>query len=90
MWICFVIAVVNVYEDGYGADSEAIKDMLSEGNSQIAIEEEGYLAEQNIQTQVKEKSLSFVSIKVTSLLQIPFANLFIPCFTHSVRRSNWD
>ncbi|VVB04306.1 unnamed protein product [Arabis nemorensis] len=46
---------VKVFEGGYGADSEAIKDMLSDVNSQIAIEEEGYPAEQNIQTQLQKE-----------------------------------
>ncbi|KFK33734.1 hypothetical protein AALP_AA5G052700 [Arabis alpina] len=50
-----ITANVKVFEDGYGDDSEGIKDMLSEVNSQIAIEEEGYLAEQNIQTQLQKE-----------------------------------
>ena len=51
-WICFIIADVKASEDGSGADLEAIKGMLSEVNSQLAKEEEGYLAEQKIQEQV--------------------------------------
>lgn len=47
-----VIADVEVFEDGHGADSQAIKDMLSDVYSQLAKEEEGYLAEQNIKEQV--------------------------------------
>lgn len=47
-----VIADVEVFEDGHGADSQAIKDMLSDVNSQLAKEEEGYLAEQYIKEQV--------------------------------------
>ncbi|XP_018477745.1 uncharacterized protein LOC108848799 isoform X3 [Raphanus sativus] len=39
---------VKVFEDGHGADPQAIKDMLSDVNSQLAQEEEGYLEELNI------------------------------------------
>lgn len=49
----FVLADVKVVEDdGYGADSEAVKDLVSDLNSQLAEEEEGYLAEKIIQEQV--------------------------------------
>ncbi|XP_013594252.1 PREDICTED: uncharacterized protein LOC106302256 isoform X2 [Brassica oleracea var. oleracea] len=46
---------VEVFEDGHGADSQAIKDMLSDVNSQLAKEEEGYLAEQNIKEQLQKE-----------------------------------
>ncbi|CAA7032092.1 unnamed protein product [Microthlaspi erraticum] len=46
---------VKVFEDGCGADSEAIRDFLSDLSSQLAEEEEGYLAEQNIQEQLKKE-----------------------------------
>lgn len=54
-WICFIIADVKAFEDSSGADSEAIKGMLSDVSSQLAKEEEGYLAEKKIQEQVKWK-----------------------------------
>ncbi|KFK35236.1 hypothetical protein AALP_AA5G257900 [Arabis alpina] len=46
--ICFILAYVIVFQDGYGADSQAIKDIIYDVNFQIAKEEGGYLAEQNI------------------------------------------
>ncbi|CAF2007167.1 unnamed protein product [Brassica napus] len=46
---------VEVFEDGHGADSQAIKDMLSDVNSQLAKEEEGYLAEQYIKEQLQKE-----------------------------------
>ena len=48
----FVIADVKAFADGSGADSEAIKNMLSELNSQLEKEEDAYLAEKKIQEQV--------------------------------------
>ncbi|RID59965.1 hypothetical protein BRARA_F03155 [Brassica rapa] len=50
-----ITANVEVFEDGHGADSQAIKDMLSDVNSQLAKEEEGYLAEQNIKEQLQKE-----------------------------------
>ncbi|XP_048591308.1 uncharacterized protein LOC106415154 isoform X4 [Brassica napus] len=59
-----ITANVEVFEDGHGADSQAIKDMLSDVNSQLAKEEEGYLAEQNIKEQKEldeyEKKMSLM------------------------------
>ncbi|AEE77438.1 spindle assembly checkpoint component [Arabidopsis thaliana] len=50
-----ITANVKASEDGSGADLEAIKGMLSEVNSQLAKEEEGYLAEQKIQEQLQKE-----------------------------------
>ncbi|XP_010514538.1 PREDICTED: uncharacterized protein LOC104790477 isoform X2 [Camelina sativa] len=47
--------VTATFEDGHGADSEAIKKMLSDVNSQLAKEEDGYLAEQKIQQQLQKE-----------------------------------
>ncbi|XP_019085690.1 PREDICTED: uncharacterized protein LOC104710677 isoform X2 [Camelina sativa] len=47
--------VKATFEDGHGADSETIKNMLSDVNSQLAKEEEGYLAEQKIQQQLQKE-----------------------------------
>ncbi|KAG5394781.1 hypothetical protein IGI04_024744 [Brassica rapa subsp. trilocularis] len=55
LWICFVSADVKVFEDGHGADSQAIKDMLSDVNSQLAKEEDGFLAEQKIKEQLQKE-----------------------------------
>ncbi|WZZ01655.1 hypothetical protein YC2023_073983 [Brassica napus] len=46
---------VKVFEDGHGADSQAIKDMLSDVNSQLAKEEDGFLAEQKIKEQLQKE-----------------------------------
>lgn len=67
-------------EDGHGADSEAVKNMLSDVNSQLAKEEEGYLAEQKIQEQVMNRPGINCMHGITSLLQMLFASLSIPCF----------
>ncbi|XP_024007401.1 uncharacterized protein LOC18011742 isoform X1 [Eutrema salsugineum] len=50
-----ITANIKVFEGGYGADSENIKDMLSDVNSQLAKEEEGYLAEQIIKEQLQKE-----------------------------------
>ncbi|CAH8267043.1 unnamed protein product [Arabidopsis lyrata] len=46
---------VKAFEDSSGADSEAIKGMLSDVSSQLAKEEEGYLAEKKIQEQLQKE-----------------------------------
>ncbi|CAA0383981.1 unnamed protein product [Arabidopsis thaliana] len=46
-----ITANVKAFADGSGADSEAIKNMLSELNSQLEKEEDAYLAEKKIQEQ---------------------------------------
>ncbi|KAL1198216.1 hypothetical protein V5N11_002525 [Cardamine amara subsp. amara] len=51
----FITAKVKVFDDGHGADSEAIKNMLSDVTSELAKEEEGYLAEQKIQEQLQKE-----------------------------------
>ncbi|XP_018515517.1 uncharacterized protein LOC117125616 isoform X2 [Brassica rapa] len=59
-----ITANVKVFEDGHGADSQAIKDMLSDVNSQLAKEEDGFLAEQKIKEQKEldeyEKKMSLM------------------------------
>ncbi|XP_006291843.2 uncharacterized protein LOC17884816 isoform X2 [Capsella rubella] len=50
-----VTANVKAFEDGYEVDSEAIKNMISDVNSQLAKEEEGYLVEQKIQEQLQKE-----------------------------------
>ncbi|CAH2045073.1 unnamed protein product [Thlaspi arvense] len=50
-----ITANVKGFEDGHGADSEATKDMISDVNSQLAKEEEGYMAEQNIKEQLQKE-----------------------------------
>nr|VDC68437.1 unnamed protein product [Brassica rapa] len=50
-----ITANVKVFEDGHGADSQAIKDMLSDVNSQLAKEEDGFLAEQKIKEQLQKE-----------------------------------
>ncbi|XP_019084061.1 PREDICTED: uncharacterized protein LOC104707374 isoform X1 [Camelina sativa] len=45
-------AITATFEDRHGADSEAIKNMLSDVISQFAKEKEGYMAEQKIQEQI--------------------------------------
>ncbi|KAF3591034.1 hypothetical protein DY000_02025733, partial [Brassica cretica] len=92
-----VIADVEVFEDGHGADSQAIKDMLSDVNSQLAKEEEGYLAEQNIKEQLQkeldeyEKKMSLMEAitdktnSVHALAEYPYSRYFI-LICHSFRR----
>lgn len=63
-----VIADVKAFEDGSGADSEAIKGMLSDLYFQLEKEEEGYLAEQKIQEQVLEYLLPFVNFATPNTL----------------------
>ncbi|CAL9248275.1 unnamed protein product [Arabidopsis halleri] len=46
---------VKAFENSSGADSEAIKGMLSDVSSQLAKEEEGYLAEKKIQEQLQKE-----------------------------------
>ncbi|XP_018477744.1 uncharacterized protein LOC108848799 isoform X2 [Raphanus sativus] len=50
-----ITANVKVFEDGHGADPQAIKDMLSDVNSQLAQEEEGYLEELNIKEKLQKE-----------------------------------
>ncbi|CAN6911063.1 unnamed protein product [Brassica oleracea] len=88
---------VEVFEDGHGADSQAIKDMLSDVNSQLAKEEEGYLAEQNIKEQLQkeldeyEKKMSLMEAitdktnSVHALAEYPYSRYFI-LICHSFRR----
>ncbi|XP_024007402.1 uncharacterized protein LOC18011742 isoform X2 [Eutrema salsugineum] len=71
-----ITANIKVFEGGYGADSENIKDMLSDVNSQLAKEEEGYLAEQIIKEQKeldeyeKKRSLMEAITDKTSSVQV--------------------
>ncbi|XP_010502832.1 PREDICTED: myosin-1B-like isoform X4 [Camelina sativa] len=70
--------VTATFEDGHGADSKAIKNMLSDVNSQLAKEEDGYLAEQKIQQQLQkeldeyEKKMSLMEsiIEKTNSVQV--------------------
>ncbi|XP_010502830.1 PREDICTED: uncharacterized protein LOC104780072 isoform X2 [Camelina sativa] len=68
--------VTATFEDGHGADSKAIKNMLSDVNSQLAKEEDGYLAEQKIQQQKEldeyEKKMSLMEsiIEKTNSVQV--------------------
>ena len=66
-------ADVKVFEDGHGADSQAIKDMLSDVNSQLAKEEDGFLAEQKIKEQVR------VSLCINLLRESYFAPPITVC-----------
>ncbi|KAG2261313.1 hypothetical protein Bca52824_068392 [Brassica carinata] len=91
-----ITANVKVFEDGRGADSQAIKDMLSDVTSQLAKEEEGYLAEQNIKEQLQkeldeyEKKMSLMEAiankinSVQALARYPYFRIFsLTCNTQS-------
>ncbi|CAN8266075.1 unnamed protein product [Cochlearia groenlandica] len=51
----YKVSDVKDNKDRYKAESKAIKDMVNDLNSQLAKEEEGYVAEQNLQKQLHKE-----------------------------------